>query len=38
MKNSIKGVKKKNAEGKKKKKQNGERKWKKMLKGSKNIA
>ena len=38
MKNSINGVKKKNAEGKKKKKQNGERKWKKMLKGSKNIA
>ena len=38
MKNSINGVKKKNAEGNKKKKQNGERKWKKMLKGSKNIA
>ena len=37
MKNSINGVKKKNAEGNKKK-QNGERKWKKMLKGSKNIA
>ena len=38
MKNSINGVKKKNAEGNKKKKKNGERKWKKMLKGSKNIA